>query len=250
MFTTRRFSLAILLAGFAAGFSATAAPPTLFFEHADADGTIIVALGIAGDKITGTRTWRPASGAPARGTIRGTIHDGIITANYDGTVDGRKVSEQQIYRLEDARLLVGRGELQDRGDNGRLTLKDPAAVTFPVALRRVDVQQLTPGTPERQAIMDAMRGAVTKRIGQPVAFTGDVRVSGTWATFQGRVTATNGRPATTEAGVAEMETDFFALLERDGETRWTVRQWGFAADVNLIATARAEHPQLPLVMFE
>ena len=59
---------------------------------------------------------------------------------------------------------------------------------------QAEVYEPKPGSAERTAIMDAMRGPVSKHAGTKVKFTGAVKVSGQWARFQGNVASADGKP--------------------------------------------------------
>jgi hypothetical protein len=106
-----------------------------------------------------------------------------------------------------------------------------------------EVTEPKPGTPERKAIMEAMRGPVSRQVGKPVIFTGQVKVSGDWATFLGGVAPKDGKVP--KGDVAELlEMDFFALL-RKVKGEWIVGHSGFAGDVSVLQDARKKFPKAP-----
>jgi hypothetical protein len=80
-----------------------------------------------------------------------------------------------------------------------------------------------------------------------VTFTGSVKVSGEWATFQGNVAPSDGKPPKGDVAT-ELEFDFFALLHRDGGI-WKMLHWGFAGDIGPAEEARKKYPQAPKALF-
>jgi len=99
------------------------------------------------------------------------------------------------------------------------------------------------GSPERKAIMETMRGPVSKHVGKRVTFTGNVKTCGVWATFDGGVAPTDGVMPKGDVA-SEMELDFFALLRLE-KGEWKLLLWGFAGDVGLLQDARKKFPQVP-----
>ena len=111
------------------------------------------------------------------------------------------------------------------------------------SLAHAEVYEPKPGTPERKAIMDALRLPVSIYVGKPVTFTGTVEVSGNWAKFTGGAAATDGKPPT-NGKADEMELDLFALLRKQGG-EWKVLSWAFSGDISAYEDARAKFPQAP-----
>jgi hypothetical protein len=106
-----------------------------------------------------------------------------------------------------------------------------------------EVHEPKPGSPDRTAIMEAMRAPVTKHVGKRVTFTGSVKVSGEWATFSGNVAPSDGKPPKKDVA-GELDLDFFALLRKvNGE--WTVLHWGFAGDIGVTEEAKKKFPNAP-----
>ena len=224
---------------------------TLFFEKETPKDSTRIALTIDGGAVSGTKVWRPKQEAHgAGGTLQGSLKGAIINATWDYTIEGSEQSEQQIYKLEGERLLVGEGAKVDRKDNGKLTFKDSSLVKFSTVLQRVETREPKAGTPERKAIMDAMREPVSERIGKPVIFTGNVRATGSWARFQGNAATTDGKKPTKTDAAELLELDFFALLKRDADGAWKIQHWGFAGDIGVRDEAREKFPAAPWVLFE
>lgn len=242
----RLFALTALLTASAL----SAEPRYLFFSQETAKEWTRVALVIEGDQVSGTQTWQPKEGHGASGSLTGTlISGGLIKGVYEYTIEGSDQSEEQLLKLTDNSLFIGEGELVE-GRQGRLELKNPSQVVFKKELKKVAFTEPKPGTPERKAIMDAMRAPVSAFAGKPVIFTGNVRVSGTWARFSGGVATADGKPATKPDVADEMQLDFFALLRQDAKVGWQVLKWGFAGDIGLAEEAREKYPKAPWILFQ
>lgn len=92
-----------------------------------------------------------------------------------------------------------------------------------------------PGSPERKAIMDAMRPYAERSLRQKIKFVvNDLRVSGAWAFTQGSLQQSNGKPP--DFSKSELAAQFaagagdnsYCGLLRKTNGRWKVRKlmWG------------------------
>ena len=107
-------------------------------------------------------------------------------------------------------------------------------VTLFVAITAVSQSAYTPekGSPERKAILDALRVPVERDLKQPIVFVPDnFKVQGTWAFVSGTPQAPGGgspRYAGTKYAEAENEgafnNNFFALLRKTGG-KWRVTKY-------------------------
>jgi len=235
-----------------AGLACAAEPQTLFFARDTARDSTRIVLQIEGNRVYGSQIWAPTGEIHgSRGILIGALGDrGIIRAVHTFLIEGSTQSEEVIFKLDGPKLFPGRGKLVE-GKNGHRKLKDPAKVRFKKSLQQVTVTEPKAGTPERKAIMDAMRGPVTKHAGQPVVFTGQVMVQGNWARFQGRVTTASGKKPENEKVATDLGRDFFALLKRKkAAAKWKPVYWGFARNLRAREEARAKFPKAPWVLFE
>jgi hypothetical protein len=116
-------------------------------------------------------------------------------------------------------------------------------LTLITALARAEVYQPKPGSPERKAIMDALRLPVSSYVGNGVTFTGTVEVSGTWAKFTGGAAPTDGKAPKGDKA-EEMELDLFALLRKEGG-QWKVLSWAFSGDISAYEDALKKFPKAP-----
>ncbi len=106
-----------------------------------------------------------------------------------------------------------------------------------------EVYEPKPGSPERKAIMEAMREPISKHVGKPVIFTGELKVSGDWARFGGNVAPKDGKPPKGDTKF-DLELDFFALLRKEGG-EWKVLSWGFSGDISAYEEAKKKFPKVP-----
>ncbi|MBL9130074.1 MAG: hypothetical protein JNG86_02675 [Verrucomicrobiaceae bacterium] len=224
----------------------------LFFGKETKKDSTHIALSIEEDgKVYGTEAWIAREEHSALGTLDGIVNGGVIQVLYSYTVEGSEQSEEQVLKIDGDTLYIGEGELVEAG-NGRMNLKEPNKVAFPKtkALKRIPVTEPKAGSPGRKAIMDAMRGPVSKKAGKAVTFTGKVLMTGGWARFHGNVATTDGTPPKNEDVAAEMELDFVALLKKNDDGSWKVVTSGFAGDTGVLDEARENHPEAPWPLFE
>jgi hypothetical protein len=233
-----------------AGTLAQAESRALFFAKETAKESTRIALSIDDDKkVYGTKVWQPKDEHGARGTLQGIVNGDVIQVVYEYTIEGSDQSEEMVLKLDGDTLLIGEGELEDAG-KGRLNLKEPNKVSFTQALKKVPVSEPKAGTPERKAMMDAMRGPVSEYAGKPVTFTGKIRAMGSWARFSGAVTPADGKKVDVEGIAADMELDFVAILKKDADGNWTAPHWGFAGDTSVLEEAKEKYPKAPWPLFE
>lgn len=248
---TLLLSAALLLGSTCLVISADDAAQTLYFQKADSKALTTLSIYIEDGKVYGNLNWIPKETDGAHGTLDGTIKGNIIRGVYSFTIEGSEQAEEQIYKLEGDKLIKGEGGEMKETKNGKFLFKDVSKVTFTGdVLKKLTVISPKPGTPERKAIMDAMRGPVSKFAGKEVQFTGDVRMYGGWARFSGKVDAKDGKPPANEDAAAEMELDFTAFLQKTEAGTWKTMHWGFAGDISVIEDAREKCADAPWVMFD
>jgi hypothetical protein len=230
-----------------------AEPQTLFFAQENAQEYTRISLTIEGDQVTGTQNWLPKQpdGHGAHGVISGKIAEGgIMRVLFEYTIESSEQAEEEVLKLDGDKLFIGEGQLKvDPKNESRLNLEAPSKVVFKKALTKIPAMEAKAGTPERKAIMDAMRVPVSAEVGQEVAFTGTVRISGTWARFSGHVDPANGKAKNDDVASA-LELDFSALLQRNAKGAWKVLHKGFAGDISVTEEAKEKYPKAPWVLFE
>jgi hypothetical protein len=246
----RAFIIPALVFSLIASALAADTDQTLYFAKSDQHETTTVKLVIKGTKVTGTHEWLPTEKDGAHGTITGTMKDDLISVIYNYEQEGSQQSEEKMFKLNGDTLLMGEGELVDPKNNGKLKLKDRSKVTFETVLKKVPVTEPKAGSPERKALMDAMRDPVTKKVGQPVTFTGIPRIVGDWASFQGTVATTDVKPAKNANAQDVLELEFFALLQKTAKGEWKVIFSGSSGDTRVRDEAREKYPKAPWPLME
>lgn len=112
---------------------------TYCFVAAEGEGaykdTTAVKLVIVGKEVTGSYNWIPVGTHSARGTLTGSINNGIITAIYDYVIEGSEQKQEMIFKMKVNQLLVKKGILEDVG--GIMKLKDPDNAKFSEIIPRV-----------------------------------------------------------------------------------------------------------------
>jgi hypothetical protein len=84
-----------------------------------------IQLTIVGSDVTGKMDWIPYEKDSARGTLQGTKNAaGELDLIYDYMIEGSQQTETKIMKIEDGKLLVKVGELQDPKNDGNLVYKD------------------------------------------------------------------------------------------------------------------------------
>jgi len=100
-------------------------------------------------------------------------------------------------------------------------------------------------SPERKAILDALRPPLNKLEGAKVKFVDpEISVLNGWATVGSRFVREDGSPVTHE----DFTFDYSAVVQRVGG-KWHIRSWGFAGDISAILDARQANPEAPKDLF-
>lgn len=100
-----------------------------------------------------------------------------------------------------------------------------------------------PGSPERKAIMNAMRAPVSEYTGSRAIFTGNLSVLGNWAKFDGHVDPEKGKAFKDEVA-GETELDFLAILKKENGS-WVCKSFGWSGDISATMEAREKFPECP-----
>ncbi len=245
---------AFLLLGCAttAGLRAADLPPSLYFEKVEPKALTTLSIHFdEGGKVYGNLHWIPTEMDGAHGQLDGTIKGDIVRVTYNYTIEGSEQSEEQVYKIEGNKLIRGEGESREVS-SGKVVFVRNTTFTFPGdnVLTRVVVQEPKPGAPERKAIMNALRGPVSKHIGKPVQFVGSLRIKGDWARLSGGAQTMDGKPPANENAADELELDLTAFLRKDAEGVWQPVHWGFAGDISVIEDAREKCEGASWVLFD
>lgn len=248
---TSLLTTAILL-GCAACLRSADLPPSLYFEKVEPKALTTLSLHFdENGKVYGSHHWIPTEMDGAHGHLDGTIKGNIVRVTYNYTIEGSEQSEEQVYKIDGIKLIRGEGASREKSE-GHVVFEKNATFTFSGenVLKKVTVQEPKPGDPERKAIMDALRGPVSRHIGKPVQFTGDLRIKGSWARLSGGAQTMDGKPPANENAAGELELDLTAFLHKDDEGVWKPVHWGFAGDVSVIEDAREKCEGASWVLFD
>jgi hypothetical protein len=125
-----------------------------------------------------------------------------------------------------------------------MTTRLLALLAFAFSLSGADITSPPPGSPERKAILDALRPPLNKLAGRGVKFLRpNIKVADGWATVTSEFEADDGRELP-----EDFQFDYFGLAERVNG-KWVVRSWGFAGDVSAVLDARMGYPGAPAGLF-
>ncbi|MGV9014121.1 MAG: hypothetical protein ACOH13_16130 [Flavobacteriales bacterium] len=86
--------------------------------------TMSITLRINNTDVEGRMDWLPGMKDRMRGTLKGTLEAGRITALYTYSAEGVQQTEQRVFKLGADNITVMSGEMEDR--DGTLVMKDVA----------------------------------------------------------------------------------------------------------------------------
>lgn len=90
-----------------------------------------VKLAIFDAKVSGTMNWIPFEKDSARGTLMGImLPGGEMKVLYDYMIEGSRQTEEKFMKIEDGKLFIKHGELEDKKYDGNLTYKDPETAVY------------------------------------------------------------------------------------------------------------------------
>jgi hypothetical protein len=109
-----------------------------FFKAMNRDTTAIT-LTIAGTEVSGQMMWRPWEKDGAVGTLKGTRNaNGEMDLLYSYVIEGSNQTETKVMKIENGKLLIKEGELEDPKFDGNLRYKDVTKATFSEVLDKVN----------------------------------------------------------------------------------------------------------------
>ena len=80
--------------------------------------------------------WLPGMKDKMRGTLNGTLENGLISALYTYSSEGVRQSEERMFKLRDDQITVMSGEMEER--DGTMVMKDPANAVDGIQVPEVD----------------------------------------------------------------------------------------------------------------
>lgn len=103
---------------------------SLCFSRTENRDVTTATITINGEKVTGTFNWIPFEKDSARGTLSGTLQNGEMNLMYDYMIEGARQTEEKIMKIENGKLFIKHGELEDPKYNGNLIYKDKASAVY------------------------------------------------------------------------------------------------------------------------
>lgn len=95
-----------------------------------------IVLNVSNNTITGRMDWLPGMKDKMRGTLKGNIVNGRITAQYAYSAEGVEFIEERLFQLHENGITILGGELEER--DGMWVLKDPANAVEGMTVPEVD----------------------------------------------------------------------------------------------------------------
>lgn len=229
-----KHSLILALAVFGSTFcgfaeEASDEPKVLAFEQKTEDSDDQIFLIIDGEDVSGTQFGDSEAGS-AYGTLFGKVRkDGVLHVTFNYDIDGQPGSTEQLMKLEEGRLTLAVGDLEEHGPN-QMTLKDPGSAAFTKILKQVPHSLPEAGSDEEKALLTPVEAAVSKLTGVKCDLSeGRLRVGGDWAIYQGYLSALDDKvPGDPEMAVNLAEREIQVQLKKDGES-WKVVRSIFAS---------------------
>lgn len=112
---------------------------TYCFEELFKRDVTNVKLNISGNTVTGLMNRIPYEKDSARGKLTGSRDKGgEMDLHYEYIIEGIWQTETILAKIQDNKLFIKIGELQDINQDGHLTYKDDGQAFFSKALMRVD----------------------------------------------------------------------------------------------------------------
>jgi len=208
----------------------TAAEPRLLaFEKKSENTEDQIFLIIDGDLVSGTQFGSSEAGT-AYGKLFGKVReDGLLHVTFNYDIEGQPGSVEQLMKLEEGRLTLAEGELEEHGPN-QMSLKDPSGVTFTRPLEKAPLSLPEPDSEEGKAALTPVDAAVSELTGVKCDLSGGrLRVAGDWAIYQGYLSAIDDKvPSDPEMAVNIAEREIQVQLKKDGAA-WKVVRSIFAS---------------------
>ena len=98
--------------------------------------TMSIALNFSNNTITGRMDWLPGMKDKMRGTLKGNMVNGRITAQYTYAAEGVELTEERLFQLSENGITILSGEMEER--DGMWVLKDPANAVEGITVPEVD----------------------------------------------------------------------------------------------------------------
>ncbi len=201
----------------------------LAFEKKSENTEDQIFLIIDGDFVSGTQFGSSEAGS-AYGKLFGKVReDGLLHVTFNYEIEGQPGSVEQLMKLEEGRLTLAVGELEEHGPS-QMSLKDPSGVTFTMPFEQAPLSLPEPDSDEGKAVLTPVDAAVSELTGVKCDLSdGRLRVAGDWAIYQGYLSAIEDKvPSDPEMAVNVAEREIQVQLKKDGAD-WKVVRSIFAS---------------------
>ena len=109
---------------------------TMCFQHTFKKDISVVKLILAGDNASGDYHWHPHEKDGGHGTFKGKKTGNMINADWTYMIEGSTQMQEITFKLEGDKLLMGEGELTEKGS--KLVYKNAANLKFTDVFKKVN----------------------------------------------------------------------------------------------------------------
>ncbi len=110
-----------------------------FLKAENRDSTIVKIRILSDDDIRGEMMWQPWEKDGAVGTLTGKLNaNKELELIYDYVIEGSHQTEVKIMKIENQKLHIKEGELEDKKNDGNLTYKDVSKAEYKEVLNKTD----------------------------------------------------------------------------------------------------------------
>lgn len=112
-----------------------------FLKTDKRDTTIVKIRILSDDDIRGEMIWSPWERDGAVGTLTGKLNEKKeLVLLYDYTIEGNRQSETKTMKIENQKLYIKRGELEDKNNDGNLSYRDESKAKYDEVLDKIQCQ--------------------------------------------------------------------------------------------------------------
>ncbi len=138
--------------------------PQCYERQTTEDRTLIKLTQQENGVVEGDYLWQPVQSDGAYGTLKGTIKNGLIYADYNFSIEGSNQIEEMVFKLNKTTLVEGVGELITT-PKGKSVIKDSSKLEWTKEFNAIDCSKLQQVHTENQ-ISDVAEPSASKSIQQ------------------------------------------------------------------------------------
>lgn len=110
-----------------------------FMKVENKDTTTVKLRFLSNDDIRGEMIWRPWEKDGAIGSLTGKLNtNNEIELMYNYVIEGSRQSETKIMKIENEKLYIKKGELEDKKYDGNLTYKDVSKAQYTEEINKIE----------------------------------------------------------------------------------------------------------------